>query len=101
MEIDLQKYRQMIRYSDQTGDLLGDTLYTLCRRHPDHTQIGEISAKLWLIGRGFATGVERQVPSTGNQGGSLWKMVLHMKKHGKSIDEIVGRLKKIHEPLSV
>ncbi len=73
----------------------------LRKRHPNHTHIGEITAKLWLIGRGFATGVERQIRSTRKQGGSLWKMVLHLKKHGKSIDEIVRRLKKIHEPLNV
>jgi hypothetical protein len=101
MKISLDKYREMCRYSKRWGNLLDQTLYALCKQHPNHTHIGEITAKLWLIGRGFATGVERQIPSTRKQGGSLWKMVLHLKKHGKSIDEIVRRLKNVHEPLNV
>jgi len=56
-----KKFREMRRFSEQHGNLLDQTLYDLCKRHPNHTDIGEIAAKLWLIGRGFATGVERQI----------------------------------------
>jgi hypothetical protein len=101
MQISLISYQEMCRVSKENGDLLDQTLYRLCDEHPWHRTIDEISAKNWLIGRGFATGVERLIRSSKTQGSSLWKMVLHMKKHGKLIDQVVGRLRRMREPLSV
>lgn len=42
-------------------DVIGnETLYRLCREHPDHTNLDAIGAKIWLIGRSYAAAIERR-----------------------------------------
>jgi len=40
-------------------DLGNKVLYSLCRKHPGHEKADEIIAKIWLIGRSYATAIER------------------------------------------
>lgn len=35
-------------------------LYDLCKRYPEHKNIDEVIAKIWLIGRSYAAAVERR-----------------------------------------
>jgi len=78
---------------------LDETLYALCKRHPDHSTAASIKAKLWIIGRTYATGIERKVPSDGSQGGSLAKLSEHLLAHRKPMEAIFRRLRGICGPL--
>src|SRR5437899_11357794 len=40
-------------------NLGNDVLYDLCRNHPKHRRVEVVAAKVWLIGRSYATGLER------------------------------------------
>jgi hypothetical protein len=74
-------------------------LYGICRRYPGHTDIGRVNAKLWLIGRSFATGIERQIDSDGTQGGSMTQLARHLRKNSRQVDTVLRRARKISEPL--
>jgi len=41
-------------------DLGNEALYDLCRQHPRHRTDDEVLAKVWLIGRSYATSIERR-----------------------------------------
>ena len=41
-------------------DLGNRILYDMCRDHPEHSQEGEIVAKVWLIGRSYSASIERR-----------------------------------------
>lgn len=45
--------------ADSAWDMGNQVLYDLCRRHPGHSEPGEILAKIWLIGRSYAAAIER------------------------------------------
>jgi hypothetical protein len=89
------------KYHKEQGELIDRILYTLCVNYPDHKAIGEINAKLWLIGRGFATGIERQIRSSGTQGSSLSKLAEHLLRNRTEIDAIIASLRQLSEPLDL
>ncbi len=80
-------------------DVFDKTLYTLCDKHTSHADLGATNAKLWLIGRALATGVERHVPKSKGQGSSLDKMAAHLHRNSREADELIQRLRAISEPL--
>ena len=41
---------------------IDETLYHLCRDHPHHDHRPWVNAKILIIGRTYATGIERKVP---------------------------------------
>lgn len=41
-------------------DLGNNVLYTLCTSRPNHVDLGEVLAKIWLIGRSYAAAIERR-----------------------------------------
>jgi hypothetical protein len=59
-----------------------------------------INAKVWIIGRAYATGIERMISSSGAQGDSLGKLAKHLYKNRTTLDSIFNRLLSIKEPLS-
>ena len=75
-------------------------LYDLCSNHPHHSDFQTINAKLWLIGRTYATGIERMILSHGEQGSSLSQLSRHMYKNRKTLDSIFTKLSPIKEPLN-
>jgi hypothetical protein len=101
MTIDLPEYLASVDYYEKESSLLDRTLYRLCEEHPCHTDIGAVNAKLWLIGRGFSTGVERQIKSSGVPGSSLEKMAVHLRKNGNAVDQIIQDLRQLKEPLDL
>jgi hypothetical protein len=101
MDIDRAAYLDCVKYHEREGMLLDRTLYQLCAEHPRHDTIGAVNAKLWLIGRGFATGIERHVRSFGTQGSSLGRVAEHLLRHRVEVDEIVQQLRELAEPIDV
>jgi hypothetical protein len=75
-----------------------DVLYRLCQEAPRHCDRGEVSARLALVGRVYAAGLERQVtPPPGKQAiGVIADFVL---AHGHEVDDIIASLDPLVEPL--
>lgn len=79
--------------------LLESTLYDLCSRHRGHASRAASNAKLWLIGRGFASGIERLIKSKGGQGYAMTALCNFVHEKHVSIDKIIGLLAGVAEPL--
>ncbi len=80
-------------------EVLQDTLYGLCRKYRDHANPAGSNAKLWLIGRGLATGIERQIESTGGQGSTMLALCQHVHRNQEEVDALIERLRHVREPL--
>lgn len=91
---------QAIKEYQKNWRVLDDTLYGVCRNYPDHTDAASVYAKLWLIGRTYATGIERAIKGSGYMGGSLTALASEMLKNGRQINELFGELGSIAEPLT-
>jgi hypothetical protein len=87
-----QKYAALWKASDKV-------LYDLCKRFPDHQNRAGANAKLWVIGRAYATGIERQIKSDGGQSSSMEQLAGRIWKNRFSVDRILKKLKSIREPL--
>jgi hypothetical protein len=46
--------------SPSDWDTTNEVLYQLCRKHPRHTDNGEVLAKILLVGRAYAAAIERR-----------------------------------------
>lgn len=92
-------YRRAVADYDRSWRATDATLYDLCRRHPNHADQAGVNAKLWIIGRTYATGIERKIPTNGKQGGSMGQLAAHLLEHARQIDDVFGRLRRLAEPL--
>ena len=99
MKVDLADYDKACKDYYAHWQLLDRTLYALCAEHPGHADAADINAKLWIIGRTFASGIERAVPSTGAQGGSLARVRKQLLKHSEEVEDIFAALRTVAEPL--
>ena len=72
----------------RTWQATDSTLYDLCRRHPGHKDAGGVNAKLWIIGRTYATGIERKIPANGKQGGSMSQLAAHLHEQSRQLDDL-------------
>ena len=100
MRVNLNDYKKAFSYYYSELAPLDEILYQLCRKYPDHSKKSHIHTKLWIIGRTYATGIERQIKSSGEQGSSLTKLEEHLYKNRKKVDAIFKRLLTISEPLN-
>jgi hypothetical protein len=92
-------YNELVALSEQTWKVTDQTLYRLCRENPGHADRSAVCAKLWIIGRTFATGIERKVKTDGTQGSSMSQVADHFCKHSTEIDSWFAELAGIAEPL--
>ena len=78
--------------------LVDEVLYDLCRRYPGHTNRGVVTAKLALVGRVYAAGLERRVtPPPGQQ--AITVVARYVFEHGSEVDRIIEGLDQVREPL--
>jgi len=49
---------------DQTGNLINNILYEMCKKHPNHKFPNIGVEKIWLIGRAYAASIERRRSNT-------------------------------------
>jgi hypothetical protein len=82
-------------------ELTDQTLYNLCQENFDHNSLNSINAKLWIIGRTYATGIERNIPTDGKQGGSLTSLAQQLHKKRNKINQIFKKLRNMSESLNV
>lgn len=68
-------------------------LYDICKNTPHHDDPGKTRAKLLIIGRSYATGVERVIPTNNRQGGSIEKLALHIQRKNQQIDAQLERIR--------
>ncbi len=76
-----------------------EVLYDLCQRFPGHGDRGQVNAKLWIIGRTYATRIESMIPSDGKQGGSMSKLAQHLHKRAGKADALFTQLRQVKLPL--
>lgn len=79
--------------------LIDEVLYGLCRQYPDHGDRRAVCAKLAMIGRVYAAGLERRVtPPAGQQAiGVITNFVV---ERAIEVDQIISRLQPLHEPMT-
>jgi hypothetical protein len=87
------KYHKLWKTSD-------DVLYDLCKQFPDHKNRAGTNAKLWVIGRAYATGIERQIKSDGKQSSSMEQLTNCIWRNRFVVDKILKNLKSAREPLN-
>lgn len=85
----IEDYKAMWSVADEE-------LLRLCRRHPAHGDLGTVNAKLLIIGRAYATGIERKVRADGSQAGALKRIAALLAGHtiAKEIDGLIDSLPK-------
>lgn len=80
--------------------LTDQELYRLCRKYPRHDDRAAVNAKLLIVGRSYATGIERQIPSSGSQGSSLAQLAGHLVEQAQLVDDLIQSLPAALEVLS-
>lgn len=80
---------------------LDQALYRLCQKHPDHSTWAPVAAKVWIIGRTYATGIERKIRSKRTQGSSLTQLTEHILANRGRVKSIFSRLEDISGPLTL
>ena len=89
-------YDRIIKKERATAKLSDKTLYDLCRKYPKHKKRAHIHAKIWLIARAMATGIERQIKSDKTRTGSaLAKLEQHIERNSSKIENIFRELCRI------
>jgi len=96
-EADYQKAQEEY---DRTGSCLDQTLYQLCKNHSCHCNPGWVYAKAFIIGRTYATGIERKVTRGTGQGSSMSKVARRIFEKREEVDCLLAKLAKFGEPLS-
>lgn len=77
---------------------LDAVLRHVCTEFPGHADRAGVNAKLYLVGRTFASGIERQIKSDGTQGGALRKLGDHLVAHAEGLDPELARLPRTEAP---
>jgi hypothetical protein len=85
-------YRKRVQLSDEI-------LYKLCRDHPNHKDPAAVHAKLSLIGRSYATGIERLLRSESGQSDTLKAWGRYFGENACELNRLVRGIRGIAEPL--
>jgi hypothetical protein len=78
--LNVSHFRSAVDAHAQDWGVTDGVLYELCRDHPGHDALSAVNAKSLLIGRGFATGIERHIKSSGSQGSSIGQLAEHLQR---------------------
>jgi hypothetical protein len=95
-------YDRIIKKERAKARLSDKTLYELCRKYPGHKERAHVHAKIWLIGRAMATGIERQIKIKSDKtrtGGALDKLERSIQENPSEIMNIFKDLRGITGPL--
>jgi hypothetical protein len=100
MTFSIADYQDALADYEARWCAIDQELYDLCRRYPDHKDPRGTNAKLWIIGRTYATGIERKITTTGTQGSSLTQLSDYLLSRARRLDRILHGLKNVREPLT-
>ncbi len=101
MRIYLNEYKKACADYKRNWAVLNKILYKMCKDYRSQKDLPVINAKVWIIGRTLATGIERMISSSGTQGDSLGQLARHMYKNRRILDSIFYRLSSIRGPLTI
>src|SRR5260370_32405972 len=96
LALDVKHFRSAVESHAQDWGVTDRALYNLCCDQPGHRSLSAVNAKALLIGRGFATGIERHIKSSGGQGNSIRPLAAHLHKNSTLAYGIISRLSKLH-----
>lgn len=82
-------HKQYLRNYALTSRRLNGVLYDMCEDMPSHTDESAIWAKVWIIGRSFASGIERHAAD------GLGPIVKALRASAKWLDPGLRRLRKM------
>jgi hypothetical protein len=99
VEINVTDYQACCSYYRDNRALADGLLYDLCRCHRGHQDRAATNAKVLLIGRGFASGVERNIDSSGRMGSAVEQLAAHLVNRRGEVDSILDSLARMSEPL--
>jgi len=99
--IDVKQYKKACKYYKETWELLNDVLYQLCRDNHGHSSLSVIIAKFYIIGRTYATGIERIRRNLDNEKSDLRDLSKYILENRKSVEPIFEKLSEVREPLSI
>jgi hypothetical protein len=101
MPFDLKAdFEKFVDYYESSFRLFDQTLYDLCGNNPKHDKLDLINAKLWLIGRGLSSGVERHIKKKPGES-ALGKLAGHLLQHHKEVDLLICQLQGLKERLGL
>lgn len=87
--------------ADGTWDLGNQSLYDLCRKHPDHRRDDEVLAKVWLIGRSYAASIERRRNARDTLGDDFYRDVVAPTIRRSGIDRWFASLRGLRTPTAL
>lgn len=100
MKFDPDEWHRAVEAHERWWGLANQWLYRLCEEHPDHGDPGAVYAKLLLIGRSYAAGLERQIESNKKtQADSLHKAARHLTRNAAKVDALIAQLREVGEPI--
>ncbi len=92
------RYLDAVRNYEERYKLNDDALYSLCSKYPGHKKWDEVFAKCCIIGRAYATGVERIVGAEAN--GSMTRLVDDFLERATELTTIFKEIAGLTEPLN-
>jgi hypothetical protein len=93
------EYDTAIEEYKREWSTLDSDLYRLCRENPGHQSSGGVFAKVFIIGRTYQTGIERQVETGGGQGSSISQVAEKLIANSRTMDRLFDTLSLVSEPV--
>jgi hypothetical protein len=100
-EIERAKFEKAVEDYNDNWRKADGILYAMCRDCKEHTSAENVNAKVLIIGRSYASGIERAVASNGGQASALTRVTTRVLANGSKLDAICDELRSIEDPLTV
>ena len=101
MSFSQREYEAAARTYRENWEATDAILYGMCRQYPDHRTRTGVNAKLLIIGRSYASGIERQIRSDRRQSSSINQLADHFWKNRMKVDAVLLELRDVREPLNI
>src|SRR5438874_11740785 len=88
-------YDRKAKREEAKAWLFDKTLYELCCKYPEQVNRAHINAKIWIIARAMATGIERQIKSDMTPGSALDKLARCIQDNPMKVKRIFKELRGI------
>jgi hypothetical protein len=96
----VKRLRTAVKEYRATWALANKELVQLCRKYPGHHDRSQVNAKLLIVGRSYATGIERKIESNGSQGNALFRVADHFIHYADEIDKLIKTIPSTTDKLS-
>lgn len=90
MTFEAEDYRAAVEKYHGGWELLDSVLYRVCSEHPSHSDVPGVTAKVFLIGRAYQTGIERQMKSDGTQAAAMTRLANYLFAHRQEVDALIA-----------